>query len=122
MQMKTMKFFTGLAVMIMSVFTLTACDDDEYVYYYPPSPNALVTVKPLADGGGFYMQLDDKTAVYPYNMKKSPFGDKEVRALASLTWVKREGGVEPDANSMPLVNGSTLSCRREYRRIRRRPY
>lgn len=104
MKMKKMKFFTGLAVMIMSVFTLTACDDDEYVYYYPPSPNALVTVKPLADGGGFYMQLDDKTAVYPYNMKKSPFGDKEVRALASLTWVKRDGGVEPDANLMPLVN------------------
>lgn len=101
--MKAMKFFIGLAVAVTSVFTFTACDDDSYVYYYPPSPNALVTVKPL-DDGSFYMQLDDSEVVYPYNMKKSPFGDKEVRALASLTRVRLDGGDAPDANAVSLVN------------------
>lgn len=79
--MKTMKFLAGLTFAIVSVFTLASCnDDDGYVWYYYPQPNALVTVKPI-EGAGFYMQLDDSTTLYPVNMAASPYGDKEVRAL-----------------------------------------
>lgn len=98
--MKTVNLLTKLALVAMSVFTLASCDDDSYVYYYPASPNALVTVKPI-DEGSFCMQLDDSTVVYPYNLKKSPFGDKEVRALANLTLV--DAGTESDANYMRYV-------------------
>lgn len=66
--MKTVNLLTKLALVAMSVFTLASCDDDSYVYYYPASPNALVTVKPM-DEGSFCMQLDDSTVVYPYNLK-----------------------------------------------------
>lgn len=86
--MKTMKFFVVLALAITSVFTFVSCDDDDtYVWYYPPMPNALVTVKPI-DGAGFYMQLDDSTTLYPVNMAVSPYGDKEVRALVNYYEVK----------------------------------
>ena len=47
-------------------------------------PTAVVTVCPVADGG-FVMQLDDETRLIPNNMKSSPFGDKEVRALVNYT-------------------------------------
>lgn len=86
--MKAMKFFTVIALAMMSVFTITSCDNDNDVYwYYPPYPNALVTVKPVSDNG-FYLQLDDSTTLFPTNMKTSPYGDKEVRALVCFTEVK----------------------------------
>lgn len=86
--MKTMKVFAGLVSVIVSVFMLASCsDDDGYVWYYYPQPNALVTVKPI-DGAGFYMQLDDSTTLYPVNMAVSPYGDKEVRALVCYREVK----------------------------------
>lgn len=86
--MKTMKFFTAIALAMMSVFSITSCDTDDDTYlYYPPMPNALVTVKPVS-GDGFYLQLDDSTTLYPVNLKKSPYGDKEVRALVCFTEVK----------------------------------
>lgn len=79
--MKTMNFLAGLAVAIMALFSFGSCDnDDTYYWYYPPMPNAVVTVKPI-EGAGFYMQLDDTTTLYPVNMASSPFGGKEVRAL-----------------------------------------
>ena len=43
--------------------------------------NAIVTVKHTPEDV-FYLQLDDKTTVKPSNMDESPFGDKQVRALA----------------------------------------
>ena len=46
--------------------------------------NAIVTVKHTPEDV-FYLQLDDKTTVKPSNMDESPFGDKQVRALANLT-------------------------------------
>lgn len=64
--MKAMKFFTVIALAMMSVFTITSCDNDNDVYwYYPPYPNALVTVKPVSDNG-FYLQLDDSTTLFPH--------------------------------------------------------
>ena len=60
---------------------LPSCDnDDENVWYI--YPNALVTVKPV-DANSFYMQLDDNTTLKPLNLKGSPFGSKEVRALVN---------------------------------------
>lgn len=59
-------------------------DDNHYYYYYP---NAIVTVKPIenpTDNLTFYMQLDDSTTMVAENISKSPFGDKEVRALTSI--------------------------------------
>lgn len=87
--MKTMKFFTAIVLAMMSVFTITSCDTDDDTYlYYPPYPNALVTVKPV-NGDGFYLQLDDSTTLYPVNMSKSPYGNKEVRALVSFNEVEK---------------------------------
>ena len=52
-------------------------DDDDNDYYRYALPNALVTVKPVADNS-FFMQLDDSTTLLPVNMKNSPYGEKEV--------------------------------------------
>ena len=76
--------FINLIVLLAAVATgVTSCkvsdtDDMNLVY-----PNALVTVKPDTDGNTFHMQLDDKTVLIPVNMTKSPYGDKEVRALVN---------------------------------------
>ena len=78
--MKTFAF-KWLAI-AAAVLSLAACklDDDEF----DPSimyPSALVTVKPSVDGTTFVMQVDDKTVIHAVNYTKSPFGNKEVRAL-----------------------------------------
>lgn len=86
--MKTMKIFTVALLAFVSVFTLFSCDDDDnVVWYYPSYPNALVTVKPV-DNGGFFLQLDDNTTLFPTNVSKSPYGTKEVRALLRYTEVE----------------------------------
>lgn len=83
-----MKFLTVALLAFVSVFTLFSCDDDDNVYwYYPSYPNALVTVKPVGDGG-FFLQLDDNTTLFPTNVDKSPYGEKEVRALVHYTEVE----------------------------------
>lgn len=86
--MKTMKFYALSLLVLSSVMTFVSCNDDDKVWwYYPSYPNAMVTVKPVADGG-FYMQLDDKTTLFPVNVNKSPYDDKEVRALVNYTEVE----------------------------------
>lgn len=83
-----MKLFAGVVLAIASVFAISSCDDsDDFVWYYPPTPDAVVTVKPI-EGAGFYMQLDDSTTLYPVNMASSPYGDKEVRALVCYREVR----------------------------------
>lgn len=83
-----MKFLTVALFALVSVFTMFSCDDDDNViWYYPSYPNALVTVKPVGDGG-FFLQLDDNTTLYPANVRKSPYGSKEVRALVHYTEVE----------------------------------
>lgn len=59
-------------------------DNDGNNYYQLPAdyPNALVTVK-TSLGGHLILQLDDSTTLWPVNMAKSPFGEKEVRALVN---------------------------------------
>lgn len=75
----------------VAAMTLAACDhDDSYRYDFSyVVPTALVTVKPDTAGGPCLLQLDDSTALQPVNMPQSPFGDKEVRALASFEYVNR---------------------------------
>ena len=43
---------------------------------------------------GVYFQLDDETTILPTNMKTSPYGNKEVRALTNIRVheAKTEGG------------------------------
>ena len=47
-------------------------------------PTALVTVCPDEDES-FTMRLDNSTTLIPTNIKKSPYGKKEVRALVNYT-------------------------------------
>lgn len=83
--MKKANIIAIMAWLMAVAATLQSCNDDEEYYYYPPSnlPTAIVTVKPNQDNSSFYLQLDDTTKLVPMNMRVSPFGRKEVRALVN---------------------------------------
>ncbi len=77
-----------------TVMGASSCDIDNKenvnIYY----ANAVVTVKPLRDSNpSFYMQLDDSTTLVAENISQSPFGDKEVRALAALEITGEDAGI-----------------------------
>lgn len=65
---------------IMSLQSCINDDDDDRNLLYQPT--AIVTVCPDTDGS-FIMQLDDDTRLIPSNVKTSPYGNKEVRALVN---------------------------------------
>ena len=72
---------------------LQSCSDDNdnaYVYFPSSRANALVTVKPQGDDKTVVLQLDDKTTLTPLNMKQSPFGSKEVRALCNIRLAEQQ--------------------------------
>ena len=69
----------GVVLLMMLPSCLNDDDSSELL-----RPTALVTVSPNADGS-FIMQLDDETQLVPTNLKSSPFGAKEVRALVNYT-------------------------------------
>lgn len=71
--------------LLVTGIAMQSCNDDNDNYYYLYRPTALVTVHPLEDGN-FVMHLDDSTVLYPTNLKSSPFGEKEVRALVNYTY------------------------------------
>lgn len=73
--------------------TMMSCDndDDQFATFPPNRPNALVTVKPSADAGTFYMQLDDSTRITSTNMKAAPYGNKEVRAFINFRMLTQPG-------------------------------
>ena len=75
----------------VSFFGLQSCLDDDNDQYRV-FPNMLVTVKPQTDGS-FFLQLDEKTTLKPVNMATSPYGDKEVRALAFCEEVSEPSGI-----------------------------
>ncbi len=85
MNTKNIQKITKALLCSLMVVTLTSCldddDDNKFAYY---RPTALVTVRPAADST-FTLQLDDKTTLYPTNLKTSPFGSLEVRALVNYT-------------------------------------
>lgn len=86
--MKKLTLWTLALALTAGAFGLQSCsdDDNDYSRLYP---TALVTVKPNSDNSSFYMQLNDSTTLLPANMKASPFGKKEVRALVNYTMVDR---------------------------------
>lgn len=69
----------GVVLLMMLPSCLNDDDSSELL-----RPTALVTVCPNADGS-FIMQLDHETRLVPTNLKSSPFGAKEVRALVNYT-------------------------------------
>lgn len=81
--MKLTKILTFFGLLAMTAAVVACSNDDDYNWerYYP---NALVTVRPLTDGE-FFLQLDDNTTLRPVNITKSPFGNKEVRALTNFS-------------------------------------
>lgn len=86
--MKTCKLaFMIVGTMLVSPMFQSCLDDDKdsvSVLY----PNALVTVK-NADDNSVFLQFDSKTTLFPSNMKQSPFGKKEVRALVNFTVLEK---------------------------------
>lgn len=99
---KTNLFLAGLGLMA-ATFALQSCLDDnnENSTAYP---NALVTVKPDAENTSFRMQLNENTVLWPVNMRQSPFGTKEVRALVNFREPTDEefkkGGIYADMTSV----------------------
>lgn len=73
--------FSIVGVMVLMMLPSCTSDDDSPELL---RPTALVTVCPNADGS-FIMQLDNATQLVPTNLKTSPFGTKEVRALVNYT-------------------------------------
>ena len=67
-------------------FAMQSCDNDndEFPVFPLNRPNALVTLKPSADGSSFFMQLDDSTKITATNIKQAPYGNKEVRAFINF--------------------------------------
>ena len=82
--MKRLLFcFLSVLVVLGSLVLLSCSNDDDFdnsVNY----PNALVTIKTNSSTGQVYFQLDDSTTILPVNLKTSPYGDKELRALANF--------------------------------------
>lgn len=84
--MKKNKLILFSALILTSTLIFTSCNDKDDTNILVP--NALVTVKPLDNGNEFYLQLDENTAVKPVNVTKSPYGNKQVRALINYEDVK----------------------------------
>lgn len=73
-----------LALALLSASLLTqSCDDDSDCVPSDENLTALVTVRPDGEKG-LTMQLNDSTTLQPTNLQKSPFGEKEVRALTNF--------------------------------------
>ena len=92
------RFILTSALVLSAGLMLSSClKNDGYYgdYFYP---NALVTAK-TSDSGTFYFQLDDRTTLKPDNMVKSPYGDKEVRALVNFSDKGPWSGTEEDGLS-----------------------
>lgn len=86
---KLFKVF-GLALLLVAgACSLQSCDDDDDDNHYGIDPflgaNAIVTVK-TGSTGLCYLQLNDSVKLLPTGMKQSPYGNKEVRALAIIRY------------------------------------
>ena len=77
---------------VLGSLSLQSCENDDNYDYSVNYPNALVTIKTNSSTGQVYLQLDDETTVLPTNMKTSPDGNKELRALTNLNIQDVQGG------------------------------
>ena len=95
MMSSSKKWFVMLMVAVASLGFQSCLDDDDDKYAML-LPNALVTVKNASDNS-CYLQLDERTTLLPVNMKSSPFGGKEVRALVNYSNVDEPSGAYSQA-------------------------
>ena len=90
--MKRLLFCAFSSVVILGSLAFYSCNNDDdadcSVYY----PNALVTIKTNSSTGQVYFQLDESTTILPVNMKKSRYGDKELRALTNFRVQEGQSG------------------------------
>ena len=77
---------------VIGSLSLQSCENDDNYDSSVNYPNALVTIKTNSSTGQMYLQLDDETTVLPTNMKTSPYGNKELRALTNLKIQDGQGG------------------------------
>lgn len=78
-------------ILLTTIISITAMlaqsckdyDDDIANLQSPTTATAVVTVVP-DDNGGFVMKLTGTHTLVPTNMATSPFGNKEVRAIATI--------------------------------------
>lgn len=90
--MNRFRLITYVLGLLALTCALQSCVNDDDDSMALRRPTALVTVCPT-DGGAFTLQLDNTTTLYPSNMKSSPFGNKEVRALVNYTDDGNKGDV-----------------------------
>lgn len=83
--MKKFKLLPLAVCLLATTSALQSCSDFDDDKNELLVPSAAVTVKPQNNGESFTMQLDKNTILQPTNMKASPFGNKEVRALVNYT-------------------------------------
>lgn len=95
MMSSSKKWFVMLMAAVASLGFQSCLDDDDDKYAML-LPNALVTVKNASDNS-CYLQLDERTTLLPVNMKSSPFGGKEVRALVNYSNVDEPSGAYSQA-------------------------
>lgn len=110
--MKQKKLLIALAV-LFTTLGFQSClndDDDEFSSNYP---NALVTLKTNPADGSFYLQLDDSTKIIPSNLKSSPYGKKEVRALVnykSSNTSKQERTITAHINRIDSIRTKNMAA------------
>lgn len=82
--MKKTVSFKAAAAYAIALTALFSCQKQNTYDWSVLQPNATVTIKPT-ENGSFYMQLDDNTTLVATNVGKSPFGDREVRAILNFS-------------------------------------
>lgn len=86
--MKRIKTLMLLMVVALTAVSLQSCDNDDDGYY-PEFNLATVTLKaPTVDGGKWFMQLDDSTALEATNIASHPYDNKELRAYIRYNDIK----------------------------------
>lgn len=90
--MKKIKTLMLLFVAALTTAPLSSCDNDDDNYYdYPYFNLATVTLRaPLEDGGRWFMQLNDSTALFANNITSHPYDNKELRAYIRYNNVSTE--------------------------------
>ena len=86
--MKRIKTLMLLMVVALTAVSLQSCDDDDDDYY-PEFNLATVTLKaPPVDGGKWFMQLDDSTALEATTIASHPYDNKALRAYIRYNDIK----------------------------------